>query len=244
MFVILGTKQLRFYGWRHDPFLVPGPLWFLWHYHERRRSGSQTIVSDSLLTFLALCSYHSGPLTRYLQHLKRMDATSRQNSGRQSAKSCCSQFSPFLNQVKICPVSTPRRIWASGCKQLWFKRFVTSSIYILIISTFWNNHWPSYWTYCVFAYVKVCVWSLNFMRRFVNFVENDTLARLGTSCLQQLLERNFEKLGATRWERITTCFVKLFRTTTPHQLFDESLRVEIDNSSEPSELSTGIWSIA
>ncbi|TFY76798.1 hypothetical protein EWM64_g7215 [Hericium alpestre] len=61
--------------------------------------------------------------------------------------------------------------------------------------------------------------------------ENDTLARIGTSCLQQLLESNVKKLGPARWERVATTFVKLFRTTTPHQLFDESLRVEIDGSS-------------
>ncbi|EJF62771.1 Sec7-domain-containing protein [Dichomitus squalens LYAD-421 SS1] len=60
--------------------------------------------------------------------------------------------------------------------------------------------------------------------------ENDTLARIGTSCLQQLLENNVKKLSAARWERIALTFVKLFRTTTPHQLFDESLRVEIDGS--------------
>ncbi|KAF8627181.1 hypothetical protein AX15_004499 [Amanita polypyramis BW_CC] len=58
--------------------------------------------------------------------------------------------------------------------------------------------------------------------------ENDTLARIGTSCLQQLLESNVKKLSPARWERVATTFVKLFRTTTPHQLFDESLRVEID----------------
>ncbi|KAJ7937075.1 Sec7-domain-containing protein [Mycena leptocephala] len=61
--------------------------------------------------------------------------------------------------------------------------------------------------------------------------ENDTLARIGTSCLQQLLENNVTKLSAARWERVATTFVKLFKTTTPHQLFDESLRVEIDGTS-------------
>ncbi|KAI0353492.1 Sec7-domain-containing protein [Trametes cingulata] len=60
--------------------------------------------------------------------------------------------------------------------------------------------------------------------------ENDTLARIGTSCLQQLLESNVRKLSPARWERVANTFVKLFRTTTPHQLFDESLRVEIDGS--------------
>ncbi|KAI0082485.1 hypothetical protein K474DRAFT_1585733 [Panus rudis PR-1116 ss-1] len=71
--------------------------------------------------------------------------------------------------------------------------------------------------------------------------ENDTLARIGTSCLQQLLENNVKKLSPARWERVATTFVKLFRTTTPHQLFDESLRVEIDGSTpdiqDPTESS-------
>ncbi len=68
------------------------------------------------------------------------------------------------------------------------------------------------------------------------FAENDTLARIGTSCLQQLLESNVKKLSVARWERVATTFVKLFRTTTPHQLFDENLRVEIDSGTpEPQE---------
>lgn len=62
------------------------------------------------------------------------------------------------------------------------------------------------------------------------FTENDTLARIGTSCLQQLLENNVSKLSNERWEHVVTTFVKLFRTTTPHQLFDETLRIEIDGS--------------
>jgi len=61
-------------------------------------------------------------------------------------------------------------------------------------------------------------------------VENDTLARIGTSCLQQLLENNVKKLSTSRWERVTSTFAKLFKTTTPHQLFDDALRVEIDDN--------------
>lgn len=74
---------------------------------------------------------------------------------------------------------------------------------------------------------------------FKIFLENDTLARIGTSCLQQLLENNVAKLSAARWERVTTTFVRLFRTTTPYQLFDENLRVEIDNTPEPVEQNNG-----
>lgn len=48
--------------------------------------------------------------------------------------------------------------------------------------------------------------------------------------MQQLLENNVKKLSSSRWERVATTFVKLFKTTTPHQLFDDALRVEIDGS--------------
>lgn len=71
-------------------------------------------------------------------------------------------------------------------------------------------------------------------------VENDTLARIGTSCLQQLLENNVKKLSSSRWERVTFTFVRLFRTTTPHELFDEELRVEIDGSVEAASDSMGM----
>lgn len=47
------------------------------------------------------------------------------------------------------------------------------------------------------------------------------------------------KLNSARWEQVTTTFVRLFRTTTPYQLFDESLRVEIDASSDAAEADTG-----
>ncbi len=71
--------------------------------------------------------------------------------------------------------------------------------------------------------------------------ENDTLARIGTSCLQQLLESNVKKLSPARWERVATTFVKLFRTTTPHQLFDESLRVEIDGNGADLQDAAGLF---
>ena len=69
--------------------------------------------------------------------------------------------------------------------------------------------------------------------------ENDTLARIGTSCLQQLLESNVKKLSAERWERVVTTFVKLFKTTTPHQLFDENLRVDFGGSTPELADSSG-----
>jgi hypothetical protein len=61
--------------------------------------------------------------------------------------------------------------------------------------------------------------------------ENDTIARIGTSCFQKLVESNVDKLSSLQWQLVTSAFVKLFKVTTPHQLFDESLRVEISSSS-------------
>ncbi|GJJ07601.1 hypothetical protein Clacol_001804 [Clathrus columnatus] len=60
--------------------------------------------------------------------------------------------------------------------------------------------------------------------------ENDTLSRIGASCLQQLVESNVQKLSPDLWNRIIATFVRLFKTTTPHQLFDESLRTEIEGT--------------
>ena len=85
--------------------------------------------------------------------------------------------------------------------------------------------------------------SLETFRHSLSFTENDTLARIGTSCLQQLLENNVKKLSVARWERVATTFVKLFRTTTPHQLFDESLRVEIDSGTPEPQETNGMASL-
>ncbi|ORY31437.1 hypothetical protein BCR39DRAFT_526742 [Naematelia encephala] len=58
--------------------------------------------------------------------------------------------------------------------------------------------------------------------------ENDTLARIGTSCFQQLLENNVTKLSPEKWELIVGAFVELFRTTTAGQLFDPALSREVE----------------
>ncbi|CAE6407293.1 unnamed protein product [Rhizoctonia solani] len=57
-------------------------------------------------------------------------------------------------------------------------------------------------------------------------LKNDTISRIGTSCLQQLLENNAPKLTNAQWDTVVMTFLRLFKGTTPHQLFDESLRAE------------------
>ncbi|KAK9368666.1 hypothetical protein V1509DRAFT_592614 [Lipomyces kononenkoae] len=49
--------------------------------------------------------------------------------------------------------------------------------------------------------------------------ENDTLARIGSSCLQQLVTQNVRKFKKEHWTKIVEAFVTLFETTTAYQLF-------------------------
>lgn len=49
--------------------------------------------------------------------------------------------------------------------------------------------------------------------------ENDTIARIGSSCLQQLILQSVQKLKPRHWTKIVSAFVQLFETTTANQLF-------------------------
>ncbi|KAJ3290032.1 guanine nucleotide exchange protein for ADP-robosylation factor [Borealophlyctis nickersoniae] len=49
--------------------------------------------------------------------------------------------------------------------------------------------------------------------------ENETLARIGSTCLQQFIENNVGKLDEKIWAKVCTMFVHLFEVTTPHALF-------------------------
>lgn len=49
--------------------------------------------------------------------------------------------------------------------------------------------------------------------------ENDTIARIGSSCLQQLILQSVKKLRPEHWTKIVSAFVELFETTTADQLF-------------------------
>ncbi|KIX04082.1 uncharacterized protein Z518_07635 [Rhinocladiella mackenziei CBS 650.93] len=49
--------------------------------------------------------------------------------------------------------------------------------------------------------------------------ENDTIARIGSNCLQQLILQNVTKFTPEHWSRIVTAFVELFNRTTAYELF-------------------------
>ncbi|KAF2136320.1 uncharacterized protein K452DRAFT_259296 [Aplosporella prunicola CBS 121167] len=49
--------------------------------------------------------------------------------------------------------------------------------------------------------------------------ENDTLARIGSNCLQQLVHQNVKKFTQDHWEKIVSAFVDLFNRTEATALF-------------------------
>ena len=49
--------------------------------------------------------------------------------------------------------------------------------------------------------------------------ENDTIARIGSNCLQQLILQNVARFQPQHWSKIVGSFVQLFERTTAHQLF-------------------------
>jgi len=49
--------------------------------------------------------------------------------------------------------------------------------------------------------------------------ENDTIARIGSNCLQQLILQNVTKFTTEHWAKIVGAFCELFERTTAYQLF-------------------------
>jgi len=49
--------------------------------------------------------------------------------------------------------------------------------------------------------------------------ENDTIARIGSNCLQQLILQNVTKFSPDHWSKIVGAFVDLFNRTTAYDLF-------------------------
>lgn len=49
--------------------------------------------------------------------------------------------------------------------------------------------------------------------------ENDTIARIGSNCLQQLILQNVTKFSPEHWQKIVGAYEHLFERTTAHQLF-------------------------
>lgn len=65
--------------------------------------------------------------------------------------------------------------------------------------------------------------------------ENDTLSRIGTSCMQQFVENNVDKLTPLHWQQLVDTFTKLFRTTLATQLFSEEVFAPVEFEGETNE---------
>jgi brefeldin A-inhibited guanine nucleotide-exchange protein len=61
--------------------------------------------------------------------------------------------------------------------------------------------------------------------------ENDTLARIGSNCLQQLILQNVQKFGPQHWNQIVKAFVELFQRTEASALFSAATS---GSSSQPA----------
>lgn len=61
--------------------------------------------------------------------------------------------------------------------------------------------------------------------------ENDTIARIGSNCLQQLILQNVTRFQPEHWSKIVGSFVELFDRTTAYQLFQATT-----SSSDQSEI--------
>ena len=65
--------------------------------------------------------------------------------------------------------------------------------------------------------------------------ENDTIARIGSNCLQQLILQNVTRFQPEHWSKIVGSFVELFDRTTAHQLFSAASSSSDSTSIEDNE---------
>ncbi|KAH8809148.1 hypothetical protein F5884DRAFT_395650 [Xylogone sp. PMI_703] len=68
--------------------------------------------------------------------------------------------------------------------------------------------------------------------------ENDTIARIGSNCLQQLILQNVSKFTPEHWSKIVGAFVELFERTTAYQLFSAATSASGTNGVESREATT------
>lgn len=63
--------------------------------------------------------------------------------------------------------------------------------------------------------------------------ENDTIARIGSNCLQQLILQNVTKFQLEHWKKVVGAFVELFSKTTAYELFTAAASI---SSKSPGSL--------
>lgn len=65
--------------------------------------------------------------------------------------------------------------------------------------------------------------------------ENDTIARIGSNCLQQLILQNVQRFQPEHWSKIVGSFVELFDRTTAYQLFSAAASSSDSTSIEDND---------
>ena len=70
--------------------------------------------------------------------------------------------------------------------------------------------------------------------------ENDTIARIGSNCLQQLILHNVGKFNAEHWAKIVGAFVDLFNRTTAYDLFSAAATMSDARSPSLTEGGDGL----
>ncbi|PWY90653.1 guanyl-nucleotide exchange factor [Aspergillus heteromorphus CBS 117.55] len=64
--------------------------------------------------------------------------------------------------------------------------------------------------------------------------ENDTIARIGSNCLQQLILQNVTKFQLEHWKKVVGAFVELFSKTTAYELFTAAASMSSKAPSKPA----------
>lgn len=70
--------------------------------------------------------------------------------------------------------------------------------------------------------------------------ENDTIARIGSNCLQQLILQNVTRFTPDHWARIVGAFVDLFNRTTAYELFSAAATMSDARPSVAADASEGL----
>jgi brefeldin A-inhibited guanine nucleotide-exchange protein len=89
-------------------------------------------------------------------------------------------------------------------------------------------------------YFESLEWMLD---RFLNLLilcicqENDTIARIGSNCLQQLILQNVAKFTAEHWTKIVGAFVELFDRTTAYELFTAAAPLSVPPTPDARKIS-------
>ncbi|KAF2861619.1 hypothetical protein K470DRAFT_256750 [Piedraia hortae CBS 480.64] len=149
--------------------------------------------------------------------------------------------------------SWPREFWDTLWRQLFYPIFVVLKDRKAINQEAVNHEELSVWlsTTLIQALRNMISLFTHFfdsleymLDRFLDLLalcicqENDTLARIGSNCLQQLILQNVMRFSENHWEMIVRAFVDLFARTEAKELFSPATTGGSRRASETTENAT------